>query len=73
MNDKYNIMQGVIIMESKVKQALTFVAEMIVEQYDITKNNVFKLNLKELVKEFGVKKNYIEFVVMTIYTTFDYY
>ena len=63
----------VIIMESKVKQALTFVAEMIVEQYDITKNNVFKLNLKELVKEFGVKKNYIEFVVMTIYTTFDYY
>lgn len=60
-------------MESKVKQALKFVSDMIVEQYDITKNNVFKLNLKELVKEFGVKKNYIEFVVMTIYTTFDYY
>ena len=73
MNDKYNIMKGAIIMNDKVKQALTFVAEMIVEQYDITKNNVFKLNLKELVSEFGVKKNYTEFVVMTIYTTFDYY
>ena len=56
-----------------VKQALTFCAEMIVEQYDITKNNVFKLNLKELIKEFGVKKDYSEFVAMTIVTSFDYY
>ena len=73
MSYKYNIIQGAIIMNENIKQALNFCAEMIVEQYDITKNNVFKLNLKELVKEFGVKKNYIEFVAMTIYTTFDYY
>ena len=55
-----------------VKQALTFCADMIVEQYDITKNNVFKFDLRNLISEFGVKKQYSEFVAMTIVTSFDY-
>ena len=62
----------VIIMESKVKQALTFVAEMIVNEFDITENNVFKFDLEKLVTEWGVKKTYSDFVSMCILTSFNY-
>lgn len=60
-------------MESKVKQALKFVSDMIIREYDITENNVFKFDLKKLISDFGVKKPYVDFVAMCIYTNFEYY
>lgn len=61
------------MLSENVKQALTYVSEMIIREFDITKNNVLKLDLKKLAVDFGVKSQYSEFVAMTIATSFEYY
>jgi hypothetical protein len=60
-------------MESKIKQALEIISKMIIEENNINKNNVFNFNLSKLVKDFGVKKTYQDFVVMSILTNFEYH
>ena len=61
------------MLTENVKQALTYVSEMVIKEFDITSKNVFKFDLKKLAVEFGVKEHYSDFVAMTIATSFNYY
>lgn len=60
-------------MNDKIKQALKFVSDMVISENGITESNVFEFDLRKLLTDFGVKSQYIDFVSMCIYTSFEYY